>query len=236
MTERVKRFYRCEIPHIELVAGWKELPIIECGERLVRVNDYAPEYIVVKAKYWESGLPYASKDQFLREGSLRRLMIAAELLPLGMKIVVWDAWRPLEVQQALFDQHLESLRRNHPGVKDDELTILAQTYVSLPSSDPMKPSPHFTGGAIDLSLLDDSGGEIDMGTEFDHFGPEAGLRYFENGKNEEAKRNRRLLYWVMSRVGFSGYDEEWWHFDFGNQFDAVRTSKKYAIYAGIMPS
>ncbi|MBI3283002.1 M15 family metallopeptidase, partial [Candidatus Curtissbacteria bacterium] len=221
------------IPRIESVAGWKELPIIECGERLVKINDYAPEHIIVRAEYCERGLLWANRDQFLREGALRRLVMAAELLPRGMKIVVWDAWRPLEVQQALFDQHLELLRKEHPGVKEDELIVLAQTYVSLPSSDPLKPSPHFTGGAVDLSLLDESGNDIDMGTKFDHFGPEAGLRYFEKKENEEIKRNRRLLYWVMREAGFSGYDEEWWHFDFGNQFDVKRIGKSNAIYGGI---
>lgn len=230
MAELVRKYYQLEIPHVESVIGWKNLPIIECKEKLIKINDYAPEYIVVRAKYWEDGLSRASKDQFLRGGALSRLADAARHLPCGMKIVVWDAWRPLEVQQALFDQHLELLRKEHPGVKEDELIVLAQTYVSLPSSNHLKPSPHFTGGAVDLSLLDGLGNDINMGTRFDHFGPEAGLMYFEKNENEEIKRNRRLLYWVMREVGFSGYDEEWWHFDYGNQFDAKRSGKGFAVY------
>ena len=76
-----------------------------------------------------------------------------------------------------------------------------------------------------------------MGTDFDYFGPESAARYYEDNfvvTDAQVKRdNRRTLFSVMTDAGFSGYDEEWWHFDFGNQFDAARKDKSYAIYGRI---
>jgi D-alanyl-D-alanine dipeptidase len=119
----------------------------------------------------------------------------------------------------------------------EELRQEAQTYVSLPSDDPLKPSLHNTGGAIDLIIIGPNRVPLNMGTEFDHFGPEASARYYEERilkpEEEIIRNNRRLLYNAMVNVGFSGYDEEWWHFDFGNQFDAARTNKTYAEYGPI---
>ncbi|MBQ4051251.1 MAG: hypothetical protein IJD13_06430, partial [Oscillospiraceae bacterium] len=51
--------------------------------------------------------------------------------------------------------------------------------------------------------------------------------YFEeHDEDPEARDNRRLLYHVMIRAGFTNYDGEWWHFDYGNPLWASRTGKE----------
>lgn len=82
-----------------------------------------------------------------------------------------------------------------------------------------------------------------MGTDFDHFGPEAATRYFEE-RDVAAKKaiatsdnpvaNRRLLFNVLSQHGFTNYAEEWWHFDYGNQFWG-RILSRCAIYGAAEP-
>ena len=76
-----------------------------------------------------------------------------------------------------------------------------------------------------------------MGTVFDGVQDETFTLYFENlgeadlsNEAAVARDNRRLLWNVMDEAGFSNYPDEWWHFDFGNQFDAARTGReaKYA--------
>jgi len=224
-----------KIPEIPKSDGWKEVQIIECNEALVSLNDKDSEHVVVVPKYFEQGLPNASPVIYAREGIANKLVEAAKLLPNGYKLVIWDAWRPLEVQQSLFDEYKDRLRLSNSEKSDDELTILTQTYVSLPSNNPLHPSPHYTGGAVDLSIIDDFGNPLEMGTPFDHFGIEASATYYEHvdQQADEIINNRRLLYSVMTAVGFSPYDEEWWHYDLGNQFDAKRTGKAYAIYGPV---
>lgn len=86
------------------------------------------------------------------------------------------------MQQSLFDQYLRELRNRKPLVDIHTLIQETQKYVSLPSDDSDKPSPHYTGGAVDLSILDSNGEMLPMGTNFDHFGAEATTRHYEEKK------------------------------------------------------
>lgn len=70
------------------------------------------------------------------------------------------------------------------------------TYVA----DPARGSIHNRGGAVDITLTDFSGNELDMGTPFDHFGPEASHNF--KTLSAEVLANRKLLKDVMLRNGF----------------------------------
>jgi zinc D-Ala-D-Ala dipeptidase len=133
--------------------------------------------------------------------------------------VVFDALRPPSVQQSLFDSFKDRLTLENPGRTEQEIVEMTQTYVSLPSSNPARPSPYAMGGAVDLSIAGTDGALLDMGTGFDWFGLEAGPHYFRGWDGaEQIHLNRRLLFTVMLEAGFTNYPEEWWHFDYGNQF------------------
>jgi D-alanyl-D-alanine dipeptidase len=222
------------IPPIKSVFGWKQIEIDECGEPLIELNMLAPGLIIVDAQYHNRQIRHASDTLYARESVSERLAMASRMLPEEHRLLIWDAWRPLEVQQALFDSYLEELRKLKSDMPEETLEETAQAYVSLPSSDPCKPSPHYTGGAVDLTIMGPDEMPLLMGTEFDHFGEEASTLYFENRPLQQGEKllrnNRRLLYHTMVNADFSGYDEEWWHFDFGNQFDAARTGKTNAIF------
>jgi D-alanyl-D-alanine dipeptidase len=107
-------------------------------------------------------------------------------------------------------------------------------YVSFPSNHTAHPSPHSTGGSIDLSILDEQGKPLDMGTNFDEMTSLASTRSFEQRMGKEGKlnqkdkiilENRRCLYHCMTQAGFTNYHEEWWHFDYGNQFWGKATNQ-----------
>lgn len=233
------------IPKGPKISGWKEVEIKEPDELEPLVNLAKDEklkpYIILSAQYHQQGISGSLETMWAREGVADALFEAAKLLPKGYKLMIWDAWRPTAVQQALFDEHLDSLRKEMPELSEEELREDAQKYVSLPSRDPKKPSPHNTGGAIDLTIVGPDRKELDMGTKFDHFGPRAHTRYYEelpetalSLKDLEARQNRRLLYFVMIQVGFTNYPEEWWHFDLWNQFWG-RIKGKVAIYGRAAP-
>lgn len=88
-----------------------------------------------------------------------------------------------------------------------------------------------------LQLIRTRSMPLSMGTVFDGVQDETLTLHFENiddtnlsGEAVVARDNRRLLWNVMVEAGFSNYPDEWWHFDFGNQFDAARTGRE-AMYA-----
>jgi D-alanyl-D-alanine dipeptidase len=228
------------IPEFELsIKGWKNIPIEECGERLVSIGEAFPEQLVdLRPQYYLQGISGALPECYVRETVVERLVDVACHLPDGLRLVIWDAWRPLKVQQALFDDYKTELRNQYPDMDEDRLIEETSTFVSLPSDNPLFPSPHSTGGAIDLSIVDDGGEYLKMGTAFDDFSLRANTRYYEEKleagsitpPEEEFLQNRRLLFHVMTRGGFTNYPEEWWHFDYGDQFWAKLSGNRVALY------
>lgn len=150
------------------VDGWKDLPIAENGEKLVPLGVFSEHNkIFSDGIYFGEGAssPYklhelngALLTPFVREGVAQRLAHAASLLPDGYAFMVWDSYRPLEVQQALFDDYYNQLV-DKKGMEPEKAKVEAQRFVSIPSTDATKPPPHNTGGAVDLTIV--------------HFTPEA---------------------------------------------------------------
>ncbi|OGV89251.1 hypothetical protein A2Z41_01790 [Microgenomates group bacterium RBG_19FT_COMBO_39_10] len=224
--------------------NWKKVKIKECREPLVNLERIKKLkiYLVFSPQYYQKGLSGSLKTFWVRKSLAELLFQASQLLPQNYRFKIWDAWRPLKVQQALFEEWVKILRKENPNWSEVKSEKEAQQYVSLPSKDRTKPSPHNTGGAIDLTLVDSKGKELKMGTEFDYFGPQASTRYYEKKllkkfllpKEKEICQNRRLLYSMMIRIGFTNYPEEWWHYDYGNQFWG-KIKKETAIYSKITP-
>jgi zinc D-Ala-D-Ala dipeptidase len=231
------------IPAINAPDDWKKIPIKECREPLIALSTLKDTRILVEPQYFRKGIPGAIEEVYAREGVVQKLVFAASQLPTGYHLLVWDAWRPLSVQQALFDGYSQVLREQFPTLSEEEVRLQAGTYVSIPSNHILRPSPHYTGGSVDLTLADAHRRPLPMGTGFDAFTSSSHTRSLEelikkgeylNEEQQMALSNRRVLYHTMIASGFTNYCEEWWHYDRGNQFWAV-VSSNTAFYGGIHP-
>ncbi len=217
--------------------GWEEIhaiPIHPTDEALVPLS-LCPEKILVRSAYFQAGIPGTYPECYAREQVQERLMEAAGFLPKGFRFVILDAWRSTQVQTALFQQCHDYYKAKMPEADEAELSRLTSQFVALPSTSPEAPSPHLTGGAIDLLIADNQGRALFFGTPFDHAGDASHTRYFEekNGLKEKeimARDNRRLLYNAMTQAGFVNYHAEWWHFEFGTQQWALKSGKGTAFY------
>lgn len=107
----------------------------------------------------------------------------------GLQLKVFDAYRPWSVQKLMW------------SIVPDE------RYVA----DPAKGSRHNRGCALDLTLCDAEGRELDMGTYYDAFVPASAATFTD--LPAEALANRRLLQQIMDHAGFDVLPTEWWHFD-----------------------
>ncbi len=217
------------LPQMVAVHEWREVEIEPVDEPLVPIADIGPRVHDVP-RYHRQGLPGALEHGWIRQGVAERLERVAASLPDGMTLVVWDGYRPIETQAALFATYLDELTAVHPEWPADALEEAAARYVTPPSRSRLAPPPHLTGGAVDLTLGDADGTPLDLGTDFDAFVPEAGARALEDVPGP-ARDHRRLLYWAMAAQGFTAYAEEWWHFDHGDQFWGLVTGRP-ARYAG----
>lgn len=242
----LQTLFASPIPAPALTIAKAVPPMQECGELLVPVPDTLP-CVRCLPEYQQRDVAHAISVCYVREGVLRRLLEAARRLSeWQLTLIVWDAWRSVDVQQALFDEYQATLRQRHPDLSPEELETRTREFVALPSRDPNGVSPHLTGGAIDVTLADIVGSLLPMGTAYDDFSPRAATRFFEPSidaptsqnalyPDEQPCRNhRRLLYHVMTQAGFTNYEAEWWHFDYGNRLWARQTGLA-PIYGAIEP-
>jgi len=146
---------------------------------------------------------YATKDNFTHavvypaarcllrpEASAALAKVQAELAAGGFGLKVWDCYRPLSVQRRFWE------------------LVPDPRYVA----DPKKGSRHNRGAAVDLTLVDAAGRELEMPTGYDDFS-EAAHRASTAG-SPAARANAARLEAAMARHGFKGLATEWWHFDF----------------------
>jgi|SRR6056297_323006 len=220
----------------------KKVKIEESGEKLLSLN-LIPEKFITRPQYFIQGIEGALPECFIRESAYDKLLEAAKKLPERYRFLIYDAWRPEKVQAVLYQRLKDEVGKKFPGKNEKEIHRLVEEYVAFPSNNRESPSPHLTGGAVDLTIIDDEGKKLEMGTEFDDTREEAHSDYYEKEKikrelTEKEKsilQNRRLLYHSLVHVGFMNYPYEWWHYDFGNQSWAYIANKKSAFYGVASP-
>lgn len=151
------------IPGIAPQENWKDIPITENGELLVPLGPfsdyrrihtnsiYGGEYL--NSPYFENSLPGSFVTIFVRKQVAEMLISAQSYLPEGAHLILFDTQRKVETQQGLFDNFYGKLIRLHPSWTEESLMSETEKMVSIPSSDPTKPSPHSTGGAVDLAFI-----------------------------------------------------------------------------------
>jgi D-alanyl-D-alanine dipeptidase len=147
---------------------------------------------------------YATADNFLKEkvydcdkcllrkdAALALLKAHDRLKGEGYRIKLFDCYRPLDVQKKMWKI-----------MPDDR-------YVGNPYG---SGSVHNKGAAVDLTLTDSLGRELEMGTPFDHFGREAHHAYTD--LPTEVLTRRRILKEAMEGAGFEPITSEWWHYSY----------------------
>jgi len=117
--------------------------------------------------------------------------VQRDLATKGFALKIYDGYRPLSVQQKMWD------------------LIRDERFVSNPA---VNRGRHTRGTAVDVTLVDRRGKPVPMPSDFDEFSNRAAVNY--RGGTPEERLNRDLLQRVMIRHGFLSYPDEWWHFDF----------------------
>jgi D-alanyl-D-alanine dipeptidase len=183
---------------------------------------------------YDEEVPGAVPELWVRQSLAAMLATVNDrLAAFGAELYLWDAYRPVACQQALWDFFWSRFRARTPDASEAALADRVRHYVSDPRRfDPnnVRTWPaHATGGAVDLTLRDlKTGALLDMGTHFDDMSTLSHSDHFERllqagriDPDDPRLRNRRLLHWAMREQGFTNYSYEFWHFDYGNQMYAM---------------
>jgi zinc D-Ala-D-Ala dipeptidase len=120
----------------------------------------------------------------------------------GQRLLVLDALRPQRVQEAIW--------------RDVHGTAAAAYF-----ADPARGSIHSYGMAVDATLIDAQGRELDMGSGFDEMSvrshPALEAEQLDAGHiTREHIAAREMLRLAMHAGGFGGIPTEWWHFNCGD--------------------
>ena len=188
------------------------IPVHDNGESLVRLD------------------PMIGRRSFVRSSLADRLAAAQAALPLGIRLHVVEGHRTAASQQAIVTSYSAELCAAHPGISADDLHRLSSRFVA-----PLEVAPHVAGAAVDLTLIDACGHELDLGTPIDATPEQSGGRcYFAAADiSRDARANRNLLARVLTDAGLVNYPTEWWHWSYGDRYWALSTGADHAVYGPV---
>lgn len=163
----------------------------------------------------------------VRAGLADRLYRADLSLPRGLRLRVVEGHRSAADQRRIIAGYTRQVRATHPGVAELEVQQLVSRFVA-----PLDVAPHVAGAAVDLTLVDDDGLPLDLGTAIDATPEESdGHCYFAaTGLALEARVLRLVLADALSAVGLVNYPTEWWHWSYGDRYWALMTGAARALY------
>lgn len=173
-------------------------------DEYVLVNKYIPDIYVELMYATDNNFTgvriYDFTDAYLRYGTVKKLAnVQKELKEQGYSLKIWDAYRPFEAQQKLWEVYPDP------------------NYVANPANGMKK---HNLGGTVDITMVAADGSVISMPTEFDDFSLKADRNYSDI-EDEEAVKNVMILQNAMENNGFTGYQGEWWDYSDTVEYEAV---------------
>lgn len=173
-------------------------------DEYVIVKKYIPDIYVELRYATENNFTgvkiYDFTEAYLRYGTVKKLaQVQKELKQQGYSLKIWDAYRPFEAQQKLWEVYPDP------------------NYVANPANGMKK---HNLGGTVDITMVAADGSIIPMPSEFDDFSLKADRNYSDID-NEEAVNNVMILQNAMENNGFTGYQGEWWDYSDTVEYEAV---------------
>lgn len=173
-------------------------------DEYVLVNKYIPDIYVELMYATDNNFTgvriYDFTDAYLRYGTVKKLAnVQKELKEQGYSLKIWDAYRPFEAQQKLWEVYPDP------------------NYVANPANGMKK---HNLGGTVDITMVAADGSVISMPTEFDDFSLKAD-RDYSDIEDEEAVKNVMILQNAMENNGFTGYQGEWWDYSDTVEYEEV---------------
>lgn len=173
-------------------------------DEYVLVKKYIPDIYVELRYATENNFTgvkiYDFTEAYLRYGTVKKLaQVQKELKQQGYSLKIWDAYRPFEAQQKLWEVYPDP------------------NYVANPANGMRR---HNLGGTVDITMVAADGSVIPMPSEFDDFSLKADRNYSDID-NEEAVNNVMILQNAMENNGFTGYQGEWWDYSDTVEYEAV---------------
>ena len=195
----------------------KKVVVNENNEPLIEIKETDKIVLLSEHKFL---------DPRIRKNVFDLLVNASNNLPVGYKLLIVTAYRSFDFQKKLYRQRLRQLATEHPF----QLLFLYPKWIRMVKrySAPPGCSPHQSGGAVDVTLVDNNGNRLDTGTSLTDYGEKV---HTENNLiSDEQKKNRKILCEAMTKAGFINYPLEWWHYSYGDSMWAAYSRLDKCFY------
>jgi D-alanyl-D-alanine dipeptidase len=198
----------------------RAVPVRDSGEALVRLP----------CAFGGAEGDDGADGRLVRASLALRLDEAQRLLPDGLHLQVKEGFRAQVSQRRIIEEYAGRLRVDHPDLTAADLERLTSRYVA-----PLDVAPHVAGAAVDVTLADETGRELDLGCPLDATPEESGGRCYLSapGLSVEATANRAVLALVLGAVGLVNYPTEWWHWSYGDRYWAMVTGAPHALFGPV---
>jgi D-alanyl-D-alanine dipeptidase len=207
-----------------------KIPIAECSEELIDLKNQDEIYFGAAPES-----PLTINDYtWIRKSIYEMLCLAQKALPNNWRFKIYEGFRSRKVQELLFEQQYKALLKKFPKKSREELfyevTCLVSPVINIDGS--VNIPAHNTGGAIDIELITKNGDLIEMGMaakDWKQVDPKlCATNYSYLEKN--ILNNRKILFEVMTGHDFVNYQNEWWHYSYGDRYWAYIKQAASAIY------
>ncbi|SAL67325.1 peptidase M15D, vanX D-ala-D-ala dipeptidase [Caballeronia udeis] len=204
-------------------------PTVECGERLVSLVGLHSKVMIDDSPANITCLGYTPTFA-VRETVSRRLVDAATTLAGDFSILVKESLRPASLQKFYFERRLDRIWSENPDLSEQEAMERTARFIAPPWV-----AGHPSGGAIDVTLCDRRGLEVDLGCGYDEDEAASKGACFShfNDLSSDALDNRSRLFAVLESAGFVNYPFEWWHWSYGDKYWATVTQHPHALYGPV---
>lgn len=218
--------YKTKIKHVLYKVGLRDtipapiinqVPIKECKEPLIDITKD-------NSLFFGDALVSNGKI-LLRESVYNKIKEAQQFLPPEYFFKIVSAYRPLELQEKLWQNKYNQTKKENPNLSDAEITRLTKAVCSDPR---FGFGGHQTGGAVDVTLCNQNGVDYNMGTKYSEVNDKTKTK--SKLLTPEENKNRYILTQAMQKTGFINYPGEWWHFCYGDRMWAAYSNQKQSIY------
>lgn len=171
----------------------------------------------------------------MRRTVYEKLIQAQASLPSRFKLKLYEGYRSISLQEILFNDRYQTIKNMLPDWGHEKLLIESAKLVSpVINLDGTKNiPPHSTGGAIDIYLINEQGGCVDMGIKVENWSIDINgsiSKMHSNEISDNAKKHRKIMSKALTQAGFVNYPAEYWHWSYGDRYWAYCQKKAVALY------
>jgi D-alanyl-D-alanine dipeptidase len=211
------------------ILGYDDLVPYPAGDSTEHLVDVMAYDTSIRASYLKKDmLALTGSTIYVRDMLAQKLAAAnRELASRGYTLKVVYGYRHPQVQKKYFEDRRQAIHTEDPTLTGDALDRYTHIFIAVPDI-----AGHPAGAAVDITIVDAEGRDLDMGTTIADFTDPQKIITFADNLTAQQRQNRALLHDLMVAQGFAPFYGEWWHFSYGDREWAAFYDKA-ALYGPI---